>query len=401
MTSAFDARVRAELDSLVGQNLVRIERVIRSAQGRSVRVRADGDPGAALNFCANNYLGLAADPRTMAAAVDATMRWGAGTASVRFICGTLEIHKELEGAIADYLGFPDAILFAAAFDANAAIFESLFGEGDLILSDALNHASIIDGIRLCRARRERFRNGDMEDLEAKLLVARATGTGEILIVTDGVFSMDGYLARLRDIRTLADRHGAMVMVDDSHATGVVGAGGRGTPRAAGAAVDFVTGTLGKALGGAMGGFICASAEVIELLRQRARPYLFSNALLPAACGAALVAIDIARSEEGDRLRDRLRGNTQRFRAAMSAGGFELLPGKHPIVPVMMRDAGVARDMSARLLEQGVLAAPFSFPVVPRDASRIRIQLSAAHTSADVDRCVSAFLAARGTGGGAT
>ncbi|MFN4289013.1 MAG: glycine C-acetyltransferase [Brevundimonas sp.] len=388
-TASFHARVRDTLSEIDTQGLTKPERVIASPQGPVITVAGRE----VLNFCANNYLGLAADPRVVQAGLDAQSRWGAGTASVRFICGTLEIHKELEAAIATYLGFEDAILFAAAFDANGGIFEPLFTEDDAIVSDSLNHASIIDGVRLCKARRYRFANSDMDELEARLKEAREGGARDIVIVTDGAFSMDGYIARLNDIRVLADRYQALIMVDDCHATGFLGPQGRGSFAHHGVKVDFVTGTFGKALGGAMGGFICASGEVVSLLKQRARPYLFSNALSPAVCGSSLEAIRIAGGEEGDDLRQRLFANAARFRTAMSGHGFDLLPGEHPIIPVMLGDARLAQDMAARMLELGVYVIGFSFPVVPRGQARIRTQMSAAHSFDHIDAAVDAFVTA--------
>jgi glycine C-acetyltransferase len=389
MPAQFRTRVRAELDSIDQQGLTKPERVIASRQGPVITVAGRE----VLNFCANNYLGLGGDERVARAGIAATERWGSGTASVRFICGTLEIHKELEAAIAGYLGFEDAILFAAAFDANGGLFEPLFGEEDAIVSDSLNHASIIDGVRLCKAKRYRFANSDMDELEAKLKEVRAAGARDIIIATDGAFSMDGYIARLQDIRVLADRYDALIMVDDCHATGFLGEKGRGSYAHHGVKVDFVTGTFGKALGGAMGGFICATTEVVQLLKQRARPYLFSNALAPAVCGSSLEAIRIAQGEEGDALRKQLTANAARFRGAMTEAGFDLLPGEHPIIPVMLGDAKLAQDFAARMLELGVYVIGFSFPVVPRGAARIRTQMSAAHTFEHIDQAVEAFTTA--------
>jgi glycine C-acetyltransferase len=389
MPAQFHTRVRAELGSIDQQGLTKPERVIASRQGPVITVAGRE----VLNFCANNYLGLGGDERVARAGIAATERWGSGTASVRFICGTLEIHKELETAIAGYLGFEDAILFAAAFDANGGIFEPLFGEEDAIVSDSLNHASIIDGVRLCKAKRYRFANSDMDELEAKLKEARAAGARDIIIATDGAFSMDGYIARLKDIRALADKYDALIMVDDCHATGFLGPRGRGSYAHHGVKVDFVTGTFGKALGGAMGGFICATTEVVQLLKQRARPYLFSNALAPAVCGSSLEAIRIAQGDEGDALREQLAANAARFRSAMTEAGFDLLPGEHPIIPVMLGDAKLAQNFAARMLELGVYVIGFSFPVVPRGAARIRTQMSAAHTFDHIDRAVEAFTTA--------
>ncbi|MBA4803995.1 MAG: glycine C-acetyltransferase [Brevundimonas sp.] len=389
MTASFHDRVAAELADIDSQGLTKPERVIASRQGPVIKVGGRE----VLNFCANNYLGLAGDERVVQAGIRAQERWGAGTASVRFICGTLEIHKELERAIAGYLGFEDAILFAAAFDANGGIFEPLFGAEDAIVSDSLNHASIIDGVRLCKAKRYRFANSDMDDLEARLKEARADGARDIVIATDGAFSMDGYIAKLKDIRALADRYDALIMVDDCHATGFLGPQGRGSFAHHGVKVDFVTGTFGKALGGAMGGFICATAPVVQLLKQRARPYLFSNALSPAVCGSSLEAIRIAGGAEGDALREQLSANAARYRAAMAEAGFSLLPGEHPIIPVMLGDAKLAQDMAARMLELGVYVIGFSFPVVPRGQARIRTQMSAAHTFDQIDQTVAAFTTA--------
>lgn len=389
MTASFHDRVAAELADIDAQGLTKPERVIASRQGPVIKVGGRD----VLNFCANNYLGLAGDERVVQAGIRAQEKWGAGTASVRFICGTLEIHKELEQAIAGYLGFEDAILFAAAFDANGGIFEPLFGAEDAIVSDSLNHASIIDGVRLCKAKRYRFANSDMADLEAQLKQARADGARDIIIATDGAFSMDGYIARLKDIRALADKYDALIMVDDCHATGFLGPQGRGSYAHHGVKVDFVTGTFGKALGGAMGGFICATTPVVQLLKQRARPYLFSNALSPAVCGSSLEAIRIAGGAEGDQLREQLFANAARFRAAMAQAGFTLLEGQHPIIPVMLGDAKLAQDMAARMLELGVYVIGFSFPVVPRGQARIRTQMSAAHTFDQIDQAVAAFTQA--------
>ncbi|PZO02071.1 MAG: glycine C-acetyltransferase [Alphaproteobacteria bacterium] len=387
--AAFYDRVSAELSNIEAQGLTKPERIIASRQGPVIKVGGRD----VLNFCANNYLGLAGDERVTQAGIKAQEKWGAGTASVRFICGTLEIHKELERATADYLGFEDTILFAAAFDANGGIFEPLFGAEDAIVSDALNHASIIDGVRLCKAKRYRFATSDIDDLEAQLKQARADGARNIVIATDGAFSMDGYIAKLKDIRALADKYDALIMVDDCHATGFLGPQGRGSYAHHGVEIDFLTGTFGKALGGAMGGFICAKANVVALLKQRARPYLFSNALSPAVCGSSLEAIRIAAGAEGDALRTQLMANAARYRAAMTEAGFTLQPGEHPIIPVMLGDAKLAQDMAARLLELGVYVIGFSFPVVPRGQARIRTQMSAAHTFEQIDQVVAAFTTA--------
>ena len=392
MTDDFYARVRGTLDEIEAGGLTKPERVIASRQGAEIIV--GGKP--VLNFCANNYLGLGGDARVGEAAARASRDFGAGMASVRFICGTQTLHKELEAAIAGYLGYEDAILFPAAFDANGGLFEPLLDEKDAIISDSLNHASIIDGVRLCKAKRYRFANGDMAALEDNLKQARSEGARSIVIATDGVFSMDGHIAALDAITALAGKYDAMVMVDDCHATGFLGPQGRGSAafRKVEGRIDFLSGTFGKALGGAMGGFVCAKKDVVALLRQRARPYLFSNALAPAVCGAALEAIRIAQSAEGDTLRAQLNANAARFRAGMSAAGFNLVPGEHPIVPVMLGDARLAQTMAAQLLDEGIYVIGFSFPVVPRGQARIRTQLSAAHTSEQVDRAVAAFTRVR-------
>jgi glycine C-acetyltransferase len=386
MPTDFHTRIAAELADIDAQGLTKPERVIASRQGPVIEVGGRK----VLNFCANNYLGLAGDQRIVDAATTAAEKRGAGTASVRFICGTQDIHKELESAIAGYLGFEDAILFAAAFDANGGLFEPLFGEEDAIVSDSLNHASIIDGVRLCKAKRYRFANSDMDELETRLKEARAAGARNIVIATDGAFSMDGYIAKLNEIRVLADAYDALIMVDDCHATGFLGPQGRGSFAHHGVKIDFLSGTFGKALGGAMGGFICATAPVVQLLKQRARPYLFSNALAPAVCGASMEAIRIAQGSEGDVLRTRLSANAHRYRMAMTDAGFDLLPGEHPIIPVMLGDAKLAQDLAARMLELGVYVIGFSFPVVPRGAARIRTQMSAAHTFEHIDQVVAAF-----------
>jgi len=390
METGFYERVRQTLDDIEAQGLTKPERIITSPQGASITVASDGKPAPVLNFCANNYLGLADHPDLVAAARETAETYGFGMASVRFICGTLDLHRKLERRIAGFLGYEDAITFAACFDANGGVFEPLLGPEDAIISDALNHASIIDGVRLCKAKRYRFANNDMADLERQLEQTKADGIRTVLIVTDGVFSMDGTIANLKGICDLADKYGALVMVDDCHATGFLGKHGRGSPEYCGVEgrIDILTGTLGKALGGGMGGFICARQEVIDLLRQRARPYLFSNALTPALAGAALKAIDLV--EEGDALRSRIMENAQRFRQGMAEAGFTLLPGEHAIIPVMLGDAKLAQDMAARLLEEGVYVIGFSFPVVPRGEARIRTQISAAHTPKQIDTAVEAF-----------
>lgn len=378
------ADISSELEAIRAQSLWKVERPILGHQSAHIRVRA----GEVVNFCANNYLGLADHPDLVAAAKQALDTHGLGMASVRFICGTSDLHLGLERRLADYLGMDDSILFAACFDANGAVFEPLFGEQDAIISDSLNHASIIDGIRLSKARRFRFANGDMDDLEAQLKAARGGGARRVIIVTDGVFSMDGYFAKLQEIRALADRHDALIMVDDCHATGFIGPQGRGTPHRAGVKVDILTGTLGKALGGSAGGYIAASQPIVDLMRQRARPYLFSNALPPPIVAAGIKAIDMA--EQGDDLRARLFDNAKRFRAGMSKAGFDLLPGEHPIIPVMLGEAKLAQDMAARLYDKGIYVTGFFFPVVPKGRARIRTQMSAAHSAEDIDRAVAAF-----------
>jgi glycine C-acetyltransferase len=377
--------IAEELAAIRSQSLWKTERAITSPQGPHIAVGAGRQM---LNFCANNYLGLADHPRLLAAARAALESHGLGMASVRFICGTTDLHQQLEARIATYVGMEDSILYAACFDANGGVFEPLFGEHDAIVSDALNHASIIDGIRLSKAARYRYANGDMNDLEAQLVRARAEGKRRIVIVTDGVFSMDGYYANLAAIRQLADRHDALIMVDDCHATGFTGPQGRGTPARAGVTVDILTGTLGKALGGSAGGYVAAARPIIDLLRQRSRPYLFSNALPPPLVAASLVAIDMA--ETGDDLRAALATNAQRFRSGMAAAGFTLLPGEHPIIPVMLGEAKLAQDMAAALYAAGVYVTGFFYPVVPAGKARIRTQMSAAHQPEDIDAAIAAF-----------
>ncbi len=382
------ADITAELDQIRAQSLWKTERPILGPQ--SPHIAVTGGRGV-LNFCANNYLGLADSPELVKAAKEALDSHGLGMASVRFICGTADLHLALERRIADYVQMDDAILFAACFDANGAVFEPLFGEQDAIVSDSLNHASIIDGIRLSKARRFRYANGDMNDLEAQLKAAREAKARRVVIVTDGVFSMDGYFARLGEIRALADRYDALIMVDDCHATGFTGPQGRGTPARAGIKVDILTGTFGKALSGSAGGYIAASKPIVDLMRQRARPYLFSNALPPPIVAASLKAIDMA--EAGDDLRTRLFDNAKRFRAGMSKAGFNLLPGEHPIIPVILGEAKIAQDMAAKLYEKGVYVTGFFFPVVPRGQARIRTQMSAAHSAGDIDTAIAAFTEA--------
>ena len=378
-----------ELNEIRSAGLFKAERVIVSPQGSSIRV-ADG--AEVLNLCANNYLGLADDPRIVSAAKEALDRWGYGLASVRFICGTQELHKQLEQRISAFLGTEDTILYSSCFDANGGLFETLLGERDAVISDELNHASIIDGIRLCKARRLRYRNRNMADLEDQLKAS--ADARRRLIATDGVFSMDGYVAPLDEICDLAERYGAMVMVDDSHAVGFVGAGGRGTPELHGVTdrIDIVTGTLGKALGGASGGYTSGRREIVDLLRQRSRPYLFSNSVAPAVAGASLKVLDLL--ESSDDLRARLRENTGWFRERMTSLGFDILPGDHPIVPIMIGDAAQATRMADLLLDKGVYVIGFSYPVVPVGKARIRTQVSAAHTREELQTAVTAFTAAR-------
>jgi glycine C-acetyltransferase len=368
--------------------LYKSELVMTTPQGAHV----DVDGRELLNLCANNYLGLASHPAIVEAAHEALDRWGYGMASVRFICGTQALHRELEQRLSSFLGTDDTILFSSCFDANGGLFEALLDEEDAVISDQLNHASIIDGIRLCKARRLRYANGDMDELDMRL--QEASDARYRLIATDGVFSMDGYLARLDAICDLAERHDALVMVDDSHAVGVVGPGGRGTHEHHGVVerVDILTGTLGKAIGGASGGYLSGRREIVELLRQRARPYLFSNSLAPPVVGASLRALDLI--ESSNDLRDRLRENTTHFRSRMTELGFDVLPGVHPIVPVMIGDEVAAARFSAKLVELGVYAVSFSYPVVPRRTARIRTQMSAAHTLRDLDFAVDQFAEAR-------
>ncbi|WP_415949394.1 glycine C-acetyltransferase [Streptomyces sp. KLOTTS4A1] len=394
MFDSVRAQLQQTLDEIEAAGLHKPERVIGTPQSASVDVTAGGRPGEVLNFCANNYLGLADHPEVIAAAHEALDRWGYGMASVRFICGTQEVHKELEARLSSFLGQEDTILYSSCFDANGGVFETVLGPEDAVISDALNHASIIDGIRLCKAKRFRYANRDMADLEHQLKEAAAAGARRKLIVTDGVFSMDGYVAPLREICDLAEQYNAMVMVDDSHAVGFVGAGGRGTPELHGVMdrVDIITGTLGKALGGASGGYVAARAEIVALLRQRSRPYLFSNSLAPVIAAASLKVLDLLESA-GD-LREQLNANTALFRTRMAEEGFEILPGNHAIAPVMIGDAAKAARMAELLLERGVYVIGFSYPVVPQGQARIRVQLSAAHSTEDVNRAVDAFVAAR-------
>ena len=389
MNTAYIQHVEAELTGLRESGFFKPERVLAGRQSADIRLR-DGQH--VVNFCANNYLGLADDARLIEAAKKGLDAYGYGVASVRFICGTQVVHKDLEAAISRFLGTEDTLLYSSCFDANGGVFETLLGEQDAVISDELNHASIIDGIRLCKAQRYRYRNRDVADLEAQLRAADADRARFKLVVTDGVFSMDGTIANLEAICELAERHGALVMVDDSHAVGVLGQHGRGTPEYCGVQrrVDINTGTLGKALGGASGGYVSGRGPIIELLRQRSRPYLFSNSLAPSIAAASLEVLHVL-EREGEALRSRLQANTRRFRAAMAAAGFSLPDGEHPIIPVMLGDAAVAGTMAQRLLDHGVYVIGFSFPVVPKGKARIRTQMSAAHTPQHIDRAVAAFL----------
>jgi glycine C-acetyltransferase len=386
MNAAFTSHLRTQLDSLREQGLFKTERVITTPQG--AWIEANGKR--VINLCANNYLGLGNHPALLAAAAASLPKHGYGLASVRFICGTQDVHKELEKGLSAFLGLEDTQLYSSCWDANGGVFETLFGEGDAIVSDSLNHASIIDGIRLCKAERYRYATNDMVDLEAKLVEAKAKSPRFTLIATDGVFSMDGTLANLKAICDLADKHGAMVMVDDSHAVGFIGEHGRGTPEACGVLgrIDILTGTLGKALGGASGGYVSSSFEVIEWMRQKSRPYLFSNTLAPTIAETSLRALELVR--DGGALRKKLKDNARRFRAAMTALGFKLLPGDHPIIPVMLYDAPLAQKFAAALMDEGVYVIGFFFPVVPKGQARIRTQMSAAHSAEDIDEAVAAF-----------
>ena len=390
----FLAHTQAELQTLRDAGLFKAERVITSRQGAVVRLAAGTE---LINLCANNYLGLSAHPTVVAAAQAVLDSHGYGLSSVRFICGTQDIHKTLEQRLARFLGTDDAILYAAAFDANGGLFEPLLDEQDVVISDALNHASVIDGIRLCKARRLRYQHNDMADLAAQLALARSQGARFVMVFTDGVFSMDGTVAQLDVMRRLCDAHGALLAIDECHATGFMGATGRGTHEHRGllvdgkSQVDLITGTLGKALGGASGGFTAGPAAVVELLRQRSRPYLFSNSVAPAIVGASIAVLDLL--EGSTALRDRVHENTAYFRQAIAAAGFEIKPGDHPIVPIMVYDAVLAQRLSARLLELGIYVVGFFFPVVPRGQARIRVQVSAAHRREQLDVAVAAFTQA--------
>jgi glycine C-acetyltransferase len=384
MTNTLQPLLSAELARLRESGLYKEERVLLGPQGAHIKVAS----GEVLNFCANNYLGLSSHPDILRAAHEALHRWGYGLSSVRFICGTQGLHKELEGAISRFLGTDDTILYSSCFDANGGLFETLLGEEDAIISDALNHASIIDGVRLCKAERHRYASSDMKELEAAL---QATQSKRLrMIATDGVFSMDGTIANLPAICELADRYRALVMVDDSHATGFVGKTGRGTPEHHGVQgrIDIVTSTLGKAMGGASGGFTTGRKEIIEILRQRSRPYLFSNTLPPVICGAALRAFELLSSTTA--LRDKLEANTQHFRTEMARRGFSLKPGSHPICPIMLGDERLSVTFARELLAEGIYVIGFVYPVVPKGQARIRVQISAAHERADLDRAIAAF-----------
>ena len=388
MTKSFLTYMNSVLDELKNTGLYKSERVIASKQAGTVALKSGRE---VINLCANNYLGLSDNAELIEAGRKALTQYGYGMSSVRFICGTQEEHTDLETKLSRFLGFEDTILYSSCFDANAGLFETLLGPEDAIISDALNHASIIDGVRLCKAKRYRYANSDMDDLAAQLQAATAAGARFKLIATDGVFSMDGFIAKLSEICDLADRYDAMVMVDDSHAVGFIGQTGRGSIEHCNVLgrVDIVTGTLGKALGGASGGYTCAKREVVDWLRQRSRPYLFSNTLAPVIAATTLKVIDML--EASTERRDQLMNNASHFRARMGAAGFDLLPGEHPIIPVMLRDPKLAQDMAARLDEKGVFVAPFSFPVVPRGQDRIRTQMSAAHSLAELDRAIDAFI----------
>jgi glycine C-acetyltransferase len=391
MNPHFAPHLSVQLDAIRAAGTWKRERHLSTPQG--VRVQANGGPPV-LNLCANNYLGLAQHPEVKAAAHAALDRWGYGLASVRFICGTQDVHQQLEASLTGFLKTEDTILYSSCFDANGGLFETLLGPEDAIISDELNHASIIDGVRLCKAQRYRYKNCSMADLEAQLIAADAKGARFKLIATDGVFSMDGFIAPLKEICDLADQYHALVMVDDSHAVGFLGPQGRGTHEHCGVMdrIDILTGTLGKALGGASGGYTSGRKEIIDLLRQRSRPYLFSNTLAPAIAGASLAAIELLKRDTS--LRDQLEQNAQFFRQEMTAAGFQLAPGSHPIVPVMLGDAALATQFAEAMLARGVYVIGFSYPVVPQGKARIRTQLSAAHTREDLELAVQAFIAVK-------
>lgn len=388
MKNNFYKHVDTQLQNLKDEKLFKHERVIKSPQSSDVTLN---DGTHLLNFCANNYLGLADDPDLIKASCDAANKYGYGMASVRFICGTNSIHQQLEQAISGFLGFEDTILYSSCFDANGGLFETLLSEDDAIVSDELNHASIIDGIRLCKAKRFRYKNNNMQDLEAKLIEAKEQNARHILIATDGVFSMDGIIANLKGVCDLADKYGALVMVDDSHATGFVGANGRGTPEFCGVEgrIDIMTGTLGKALGGASGGYTSGRANVISLLRNRSRPYLFSNSLAPTITATTITVID--KLKNSNHLREQLNRNKQQFREGLTKSGFDLVPGEHPIIPVMLYDEKLAVDFANALLKHGIYVIPFSYPVVPKGKARIRTQMSAKHTKEQIDKAIDGFI----------
>ena len=387
MFTQFQPELQKELDSIKEQGLFKKERIIETPQG--AEINANGKE--VLNFCANNYLGLSSHPEVIKAAHETLDKYGYGMSSVRFICGTQTIHKVLEKKISEFLGTEDTILYAACFDANGGVFEPLLGDADAIISDELNHASIIDGVRLCKAMRFRYKNNDMADLEEKLKDAKEKGAKQILICTDGAFSMDGVIANLKGICDLADKYEAMVMTDECHCTGFLGKTGRGSIEVNDVIgrIDIITGTLGKALGGAMGGFTSGRKEIIEMLRQRSRPYLFSNSLAPAIVGASLKVLELL--SETTELRDKLEENTNYFREKMTEAGFDIKPGIHPIVPIMLYDAKLSQDMAAKLLDEGIYVIGFFYPVVAKDKARIRVQLSAAHSREDLDKCITAFV----------
>ncbi len=391
MNSDFKKQTIEQLDAIRAAGTYKHERVIMTPQGSMIRV-SDGQE--VLNLCANNYLGLAQNPKVKQAAHEALDTWGYGLASVRFICGTQGVHKELESSLSDFLGTEDTILYSSFFDANGGLFETILGPEDAIISDELNHASIIDGVRLCKASRFRYKNCDLADLEAKLVEADGKGARFKLIATDGVFSMDGFVAPLKEICDLADQYSALVMVDDSHAVGFMGARGRGTHEHCGAMgrIDILTGTLGKALGGASGGYTSGRKEIVELLRQRSRPYLFSNTMCPSIVGGSIAALDMLKASTT--LRDQLETNTRYFREKMTSAGFSIAPGEHPIVPIMLGDASLASLFADAMLERGIYVIGFSYPVVPKGKARIRTQISAAHTREELDRAVNAFIEVR-------
>jgi glycine C-acetyltransferase len=389
MNKQYSQHVSQQLQEIIDNKLYKSERIIVNPQNPRVILK---DGSELINFCANNYLGLADDAEVIESAKNALDKYGYGMASVRFICGTNQIHKDLEQAISKFLGYEDTILFSSCYDANGGVFETLLGEQDAIISDELNHASIIDGVRLCKAKRFRYKNNNMQDLEEQLKAADAAGARFKMIATDGVFSMDGIIANLKGICDLADKYNALVMVDDSHATGFTGKHGRGTPEYCGVEgrIDVMTSTLGKALGGASGGYISANKNIIDLLRNRARTYLFSNALAPVITAATLTVLK--KVTAADSLREQLERNKKQFRDGMAAAGFDLVPGEHPIIPVMLYDEKLAVDFAQKLLAHGIYVIPFSFPVVPKGKARIRTQMSAKHTSEQIDKAITAFIA---------